>query len=205
MPALRRPLASLGRFAAVAGCLLLAPTSRGAAADAATHGPQVLRRIEPAFPETLRQRGLPGAAEILCEIDRDGNVAGASIQQATQPEFGEAALAAVRRWKFSPALRAGQPVAGRVIVPIEFALEPEASLESIAGRPVYVPLAADAPVINAEALAAWPVPIRRAWPIYPEQLKGSGVTGSATVSFVIAPDGLPINPQIVTATHDAFG
>jgi len=37
-------------------------------------------------------------------------------------DLDRAALDAVRRWRFRPAQRDGQPVAGTVVVPIEFKL-----------------------------------------------------------------------------------
>ena len=196
---------ALARAALALGAGVAGATWASAASPptpAPTQSARVVSKVEPVYPETLRLRGVPGSAEILCDVDRDGNVTIAAVAHATNPEFGEAALAAVRRWKFSPARREGAAVAGQLLIPIEFTLNHEPSLESLAGRKVF--RAIEARIVPAESLPAWPVVIRRAWPIYPEQLRGSGITGSAVVSFVIDPEGLPINPEVIQATNPAF-
>jgi TonB family protein len=198
--ALARTTRLLGAWIWIAGAASIGATDP--AAPAPTQPARVISQVEPVYPEMLRLRGVAGSAEILCDVDRAGIVTAAAVAGATLPEFGESALAAVRRWRFSPARRDGVAVAGQLLIPIEFTLSHEPSLESLAGRKVF--RAIDAPIVPAESLPAWPAVIRRAWPIYPDKLKGSGITGSAVVSFVIDPEGLPINPEVIQATNDAF-
>jgi protein TonB len=56
-------------------------------------------------------------------VDAQGNVASLSVARSSGSRLlDDAAVDAVRRWRFAPARRAGVPVAGSVEVPILFRL-----------------------------------------------------------------------------------
>lgn len=78
---------------------------------------------KPAYPELARKRGQEGTARIRCEVDAAGNVIAASILESSGHKLlDEAALKAVRKWRFRPALSNGRPAPGSVIAPVEFRL-----------------------------------------------------------------------------------
>jgi len=52
--------------------------------------------------------------------DRRGAVLDPSVVTATAPEFGEAALAAIRQWRFLPKVKAGRPLETRATMPFDF-------------------------------------------------------------------------------------
>lgn len=83
-----------------------------------------LSPIAPEYPRRMRVLGREGTVRILAQIDADGRVISAEVAQSSgSAMLDNAALAAVRRAVFSPALRGGLPAPSRVIVPIRFALE----------------------------------------------------------------------------------
>lgn len=53
-------------------------------------------------------------------IDDQGQVTQADIKKCEVPELGELAIAAIKRWKFKPAVLGGLPVHYRVLIPIRF-------------------------------------------------------------------------------------
>ena len=53
-------------------------------------------------------------------VSPDGTVGEASVVESAGAAFDSAALAAVRQWRFRPALRDGQPFAARVRIPFRF-------------------------------------------------------------------------------------
>jgi Gram-negative bacterial TonB protein C-terminal len=55
-------------------------------------------------------------------IRRDGSVSNLEVLQAVEPSSDQAAAAAFARWKFTPALRAGNPIAVEVLVGIPAAM-----------------------------------------------------------------------------------
>ena len=81
----------------------------------------------PRYPTVARRRGIEGTVTLEVRV----NGAGLPEQVVLARSSGsalldEAALEAVRRWRFRPARRAGEPVHGVVTVPITFRLlEPE--------------------------------------------------------------------------------
>ncbi|MBO0710433.1 MAG: energy transducer TonB, partial [Acetobacteraceae bacterium] len=61
---------------------------------------------------------------VRVQVAPDGSLASVSLAQSSgSPALDEAALAAVRQSRFSPATRGGVPVAGAAEVPIVFRLE----------------------------------------------------------------------------------
>lgn len=56
---------------------------------------------------------------VLVRVEADGSVAEATAEDPEEP-FASAAAAAVRRWRFEPATRAGQPVAARIKMEVRF-------------------------------------------------------------------------------------
>jgi TonB family protein len=76
----------------------------------------------PAYPAALQQSGLKGKAVVNMRVSAQGRVLDPVVDSASEPPFGEEALAAVRQWRFLPRVVDGQPVETRVSMP--FAFEP---------------------------------------------------------------------------------
>ena len=56
-------------------------------------------------------------------VDADGGVTGTKVETSSgYPVLDQAALRAVRKWRFFPAHRGAQTLAGEVLVPIRFRL-----------------------------------------------------------------------------------
>jgi TonB family protein len=82
--------------------------------------PRPVHREPPDYPPLARKRGLQGNAVIKMVVTETGSVRDAKVEDATHPDFAEAALAAVKSWRFQPATRNGDPVAVWVRQPIPF-------------------------------------------------------------------------------------
>lgn len=82
-------------------------------------------RIAPVFPEALKKSGTTGSALVRCHVTKSGDVATAELISATAPAFGEAALAAARRWQFDPAVKKLLFVEADVEIPVEFEPPPK--------------------------------------------------------------------------------
>jgi protein TonB len=81
-------------------------------------------RSRPVYPEVARRAGLEGTVILEAIVDEDGHVV--SIRVVTEPRFDvgftEAAIEAVRRWRYEPGLYGGEPVAVEITVVIDFVL-----------------------------------------------------------------------------------
>lgn len=77
----------------------------------------------PRYPAVAQRRGLEGVAVIAGLVLEDGAVERLRVAKSSgSPILDEAAVAAVRKWRFDPARRGGVPIAFPIEVPIEFSL-----------------------------------------------------------------------------------
>ncbi len=82
----------------------------------------LLSGTPPSYPVESRHKHEEGTVVLWLVISREGRVSQASIQQSSgYPKLDEAALAAVRKWRWSPTVRDGRPVeiAGAVRIPFK--------------------------------------------------------------------------------------
>lgn len=75
----------------------------------------------PRYPESLLKTGRTGGAVVSLRVASDGSVQDLVVKSATDPAFGEVALAAVQQWHFLPKVEKGRAVETAVDVPFEFA------------------------------------------------------------------------------------
>ena len=85
--------------------------------------PEVILQVVPTMPPALDARSVAGGATVEFVISTEGHVTDARVFYATHPEFGEAALSAIRQWKFKPALHKNVPLALRALQSVEFTPE----------------------------------------------------------------------------------
>lgn len=74
----------------------------------------------PDYPKALKKSRVKGEAMLTIHLTRQGVVTDPKVDSATDPAFGEAALAAVRQWRFLPKIEAGRPVETDVRMPFAF-------------------------------------------------------------------------------------
>ncbi len=74
----------------------------------------------PEYPAALRPAGLKGRAVVSVRVTAGGQARDPVVTSASDPAFGEAALAAIRLWRFLPRVRDGAPVEAAVSIPFTF-------------------------------------------------------------------------------------
>ncbi|MGA2897045.1 MAG: energy transducer TonB [Acidobacteriaceae bacterium] len=77
----------------------------------------------PIYPPDAKAKGLEGSVTLHATIDTDGNVGNISVVSATDPIFVDAAITALKSWKFSPYLRDGVPVAVQTNITVNFTIK----------------------------------------------------------------------------------
>lgn len=78
----------------------------------------------PAYPVFAKRAREQGVVMLRVRVDAAGNVEGVELHQSSGSDrLDNAALAAVRRWRFVPAREGDRAVAGVALVPIHFELE----------------------------------------------------------------------------------
>ncbi len=85
--------------------------------------PQILKQIQPVYPELARKAGQEGVVLVEVVIGTNGQVDTAYVVQS-RPKgvFDDAALQAAYQWKFSPAYQRDKPVRVRMQIPFRFTL-----------------------------------------------------------------------------------
>jgi protein TonB len=79
--------------------------------------------IRPPYPARARQRGQEADVIVEVWVGAGGNVDRVTVSSSAGPDFDAAAIAAVEKARFYPALRDGEPVPSRVALRLHFRLE----------------------------------------------------------------------------------
>jgi len=77
----------------------------------------------PVYPRELKRQGVTGSALVTFMVTTDGKTDQVQIIQASHRVFGEAAVEAVKQWRFTPAVKDGKPVNCLLDLPVTFNLE----------------------------------------------------------------------------------
>jgi TonB family protein len=177
---------------------LAADPAPSAAANAlVVDGPALLHEwTPPPYPDAAREAKKEGRVRVNLVVDEHGAVVEAEVAEASDPVFVDAALAAVRTWKFKPALDEGKPVASGVTMPVHF------RLSQLKLKPPY----------GLPSDKEWPVPAKRtparvaraADPDYPEELDPRKLPGEVELELAIGADGRVTGRRVLWASHGAF-
>jgi protein TonB len=86
--------------------------------------PAVIQKVMPEYPRTARAERIDGLVVLRVVISADGAVEPGRIQVVhSVPALDGVAIAAIQRWRFSPAIaHTGQPVRVVIEVPFQFSL-----------------------------------------------------------------------------------
>ena len=83
----------------------------------------LLHRVEPYYPQTARHARREGWVELEFTVGTDGRVADVHVLGAAPGRVFElAAITAVQRWVFTPAMQAGHAVAASLHQRLDFRL-----------------------------------------------------------------------------------
>ena len=85
---------------------------------------EIAHYVSPEFPSAARERALSGWVDVQFLVLIDGSVSDLSVVGADPAgAFEQSATDAVRKWKYRPILRDGQPINQRARVRVRFALQ----------------------------------------------------------------------------------
>lgn len=86
-------------------------------------GARLIHREPPVYPPEAKAKGISGTVVVSALIDKQGNVISAKVIEGDKI-FWDAALTAVKAWKFEPATSQGQPVEETTQIKITFCAQP---------------------------------------------------------------------------------
>lgn len=100
------------------------PDPRGPDAPPGGHAqidemPTVIQRVEPVITPDMKRRKFSGTVVVQTFVSREGRVIEARVSRSVAG-LDDAAVAAVRQWRFKPARSGGHPVETWLAVPVRF-------------------------------------------------------------------------------------
>jgi periplasmic protein TonB len=78
--------------------------------------PEPVFKTEIEYTAAARAEGIEGKLKLRVVVGADGSVVSVDVLSSVSPELDAAAIAAVKRWRFKPAMACGKPVAGGTYV-----------------------------------------------------------------------------------------
>ncbi len=130
--------------------------------------PRLVKLIEPVYPEKARQAQVEGVVILEARTDEKGNVEDARILRSI-PVLDQAAIDAVKQWKYEPMTINGKPQKIVFTVTVRFMMKPgdkEKALDKFAQG-----------AVKAEGEVKPPKLVKLVEPVYPEEARKAGVEG----------------------------
>jgi TonB family protein len=84
--------------------------------------PVLLSQVQAQYTDLAREARLEGTVRLQGTVQQDGTINDIQVVQGLGMGLDEAAVAAVRQWRFRPAMRNGEPVATRLGFEVTFRL-----------------------------------------------------------------------------------
>lgn len=82
---------------------------------------KVINRVQPVYPPLAKQARVSGTVRLNAVISRDGTIQDLQVVSG-HPLLVQAALQAVRQWRYSPTLLNGEPVEVVTVIDVNFTL-----------------------------------------------------------------------------------
>jgi TonB family protein len=84
----------------------------------------LVKKVEPEYPQEARDKRIQGAVVLQVEISEAGDVKDARLISG-HPLLAEAAIEALKQWKYKPYLLNGEPVQVETRATVDFRLNPK--------------------------------------------------------------------------------
>ncbi|MFD1121453.1 TonB family protein [Methylophilus flavus] len=154
------------------------------------------------YPEELFLHGNAGAFFAQISVNEKANIQSIDVLFSSHPAFEKAAIRTYQNARVTPALANGKPVPERIYKVINFSL----SKKSFRGAlPFTYPAKASSQLPDEFQYDKPPIDKLVAPLVYPLDLLQRRVKGSAKVSVVIDPQGLPTQVELLESSAPEFG
>ena len=169
--------------------------------------PKILAAADPVFPYDRLISGDSGEASVEFTVTANGQISNLKVKSASEPEYGEALLAALASWQFEPGTHDEQGVDVALLQTYTFKGVPKEATEADPD-PLAAIVAEDRAkkITSASGLDEKLTPIYRVAPVYPPALYATTKEkGQAMLSLVICQDGRVRLAHALSASAPEFG
>jgi TonB family protein len=168
--------------------------------------------VHPKYPKQALRKGIEGKVELRAAIAADGKTKDIAVLSSNS-EFSQNALAAIRKWRFHPELRKGEPVETTYKIHVRFnpmLQEANSDVELESPPPETPPISSRAiphrqdvgPENHraSEPGIVAPKAIYSPQPDFPETARKAGERGTVTISLIVGVDGKPRDLKVECAS-----
>jgi TonB family protein len=166
----------------------LAPVRVGGAVPV----PRKIVDVKPVYPPIAQTAKVQGIVIIESVIATDGSVKQALVLRG-QPLLDEAAIEAVRQWRFTPTLLNGVPVEVVMTVTVNFTLGGRTTLSS----PQPTAISPDVGFVRVGRDVKEPRKLKEVLPIYPQAARDANVQGIVIMEIGIGVQGNVTDAKVV--------
>ncbi len=85
--------------------------------------PEIIEKVSPKYPEEAKKEKVTGKVIVEATVGTDGHVADAKVVNEADARLAQAAIDAVKQWKFKPIQKDGKPVKVKTTVTLNFQLK----------------------------------------------------------------------------------
>jgi TonB family protein len=85
-------------------------------------GPKLVYSLEPDYKPDSKDAYAQGVVRLSTVVTHEGTVRDVQVKRGLTPKQDKAAVEAVKKWRFEPGTRNGEPVNVRVAIEVEFNL-----------------------------------------------------------------------------------
>ena len=123
--------------------------------------PKLVHKVDPVYPETASMAGKTGTVILNVRTDKQGGVERVLVLNGKYADFNAAAVEAVKKWRYEPLIKDGEPRSVVFSVTVNFRLRETAQGAVEAGGDIEPPTVT-----------------KRVDPVYPEEARKAGIQGS---------------------------
>ncbi len=82
--------------------------------------PKAVYQAPPEYPDELVRQGISGKVTLVFVVDKSGRVKNIDIDETTDSRFNQAAIDALKKWRFEPGTKGGDPATFKLRQPMLF-------------------------------------------------------------------------------------
>ena len=150
--------------------------------------PRLVKQVSPDYPAAARQARIEGVVILEAKSDEQGNVVGAKVLRSIKG-LDQAAIDAVKQWKYEPMLIDGKPHKVLFTVTVRFALDQ--------GRLGDFTKAFAAGAVLAANEIKPPKLVKEVAPVYPEAARSAGVQGEVILGVRTDENGRVVDTMVL--------
>ncbi len=158
--------------------------------------PKLLKKVDPVYPEEARKEGIEGVVLVSVRADKEGNIEKIKILKSPHELLTEAAVEALKQWKYEPIFIKGKPMPIIFTVTMTFKLKDKEKEkeEEITGF--------EKGAVVAEGDVKPPKLVKKVNPVYPDEARKEGIEGAVILKVRTDEQGSIEKIKVLESPHD---